>query len=175
VHAGRSINAHKAGWLSAAYGQDGYVDFEESFATALEDAYKGEFTDHGENYYLIAGLAYGLDNHEPRDFRETFEVMWRVNALKKRPAGLDEAAIEKAKSAAFTSCVRLFRGTTTHQRGVIYLKDLAYFKGQESVWRVLQGVQSQEDFDYLFAGKLDNSRADHQSIAAQIVASEREM
>lgn len=171
VHAGRSMNAERAGWLSAAYGQDGYLDFEESMATAMEDAYAGEFKSHGENYYLIAGLAYGLDNHSPRDFRETFEVMWRVNALGRVKEGrIDDESIRKARSAAFTSCLRLFRGTTGRQKGVVYLKDLAYFKGQEAAWSVLENIETQAEFDAVFAGKLDNTREDHQHIAEQILA-----
>lgn len=173
VHAGRSIRAEKAGWLSAAYGQEGYLDFEEAFATALEDTYQGKFDDHGEDYQLIAGLAYGYDNHSPRNFRETFEVMWRVNAIGKIKEGsITEKGMANAKSNAYMSCLRLFRGTTGLQKGVVYLKDLAYFNGQESVWNVLKGVKTQEDFDLLFVGKLDNSKPDHKVIARNIVVTE---
>jgi len=171
VHAGRSINAEKAGWISAAYGQDGYLPFEESFATALEDAYNGKFTDHGQDQYLVAGLAYGLDNHGPRDFRETYEIMWRSNALKNTKKGnVSDSEIAKAKSSAFAVCYRMFRGTNGHQKGIIYLKDLAYFQGQEPVWNILKNVHTQADLDILFAGKLDNSRPDHQAIAEQIMS-----
>ena len=171
VHAGRSINAESAGWLSAQYGQDGYLDFEEAFATALEDAYKGIFADHGVNHYLIAGLAYGRDNHEPRDFAQTYEVMWRSNALKAQESDIDITSdqINKAKNSAFTACMRLFRGTTTHDKGVVYLKDLAYFKGQELAWSVLAHTKTQADFDLLLAGKLDLTREDHYAIAEDIV------
>jgi hypothetical protein len=172
VHAGRSINAEKASWLSAEYGQEGYLDFEESFATALEDAYHGKSEEHGEDYQLVAGLGYGLDNHSPRDFRETFEVMWRTKALDKVKDGqISEKDLDKAKSSAFTSCLRLFRGTTGQQKGVIYLKDMAYSNGQESVWTVLKDVNTQQDLDLLFAGKLDNSKEEHQEIARDIVSS----
>ena len=172
VHTGRSINAEKAGWLSAQYGQDGYLDFEESFATALEDAYHGRFVGHGENYQIIAGLAYGLDNHSSRDFRQVYEVMWRTNALSKIKDGqISQDSLAKVKSSTFTSCMRLFRGTTSQQKGVVYLKDLAYFNGQESVWTILQAIQTQQDFDVLFTGKLDNSRKDHQAIAQHIMTS----
>lgn len=170
VHTGRSINAEKAGWLSAAYGQNGYLDFEEAFATSLEDAYKGEFTNHGVNYYMVAGLAYGLDGHAPRDLRETFYVMWRMKALDRVKDGqITQEDITKAKANAFTSVMRLFRGTTGKDRGVVYLKDMAYFNGQELAWGVLKNVKSQHDFNYLFAGKLDNSKPDHQRIAGLIV------
>lgn len=140
VHALRSITAEQAGWLSAAYGQDGYLAFEEALATALEDAYKGKFEDHGVNYYLIAGLALGIDSGEPRDFREVYEVMWRVNALSDNTDSLGEEQLKSAKSRAFNNCLRMFRGTRTTDKGVIYSKDLAYFAGQELAWSVLDGV-----------------------------------
>ncbi len=172
VHAARAINAERGGWVSAAYGQDGYLDFEEAVAIALEDAYQGKFDDHGENYYLIAGLAYGLDNHEPRNFRETYEVMWRMLVLQaaKGVADVTDEQVVEAQSSAFTSCMRLFRGTDTRQPGVVYLKDLAYFKGQELAWQALKDVHTQEDFDLIFAGKLDLTRSDHRDIAQSIIA-----
>lgn len=172
VHALRSINAEKVGWLSAAYGQEGYLDFEEAFATALEDAHKGKFADHGVDYYLIAGLAYGFDEHSPRDFRQVYEVMWRTNALKSVSTEEDitPEQIATAQSKAFTSCVRMFRGTTTTVPGVVYLKDLAYFNGQEKAWSVLAHVRTQADLDQLFAGKLDLTVSSHQHIASQILA-----
>lgn len=169
IHAMRSINALRAGWLSAAYGQEGYLPFEEAAATALEDAYKGKFVDHGVDYYLIAGLAYGIDEHEPRDFREVYEIMWRANALKASASGeLSDESIEKAKSKAFTNCMRVFRGTTTTDKGVIYSKDLAYFDGQELAWSVLDKVQSTEDLELILMGKLDLTKEEHLKIAQQI-------
>jgi len=64
--------------------------------------------------------------------------------------------------------LRLFRGTTGKQKGVLLLKDLAYFNGQESVWKTLEDIKSKEDFDLLFSGKLDNSKSDQQLIAKLI-------
>lgn len=171
VHALRSINAENAGWLSAAYGQDGYLAFEEGLATAMEDAYKGGFVDHGVNYYLIAGLAYGLDDHDPRDFREVYEVMWRTKALNTTShENMTADEISAAKSKAFNNCLRMFRGTRTTDKGVVYSKDLAYFVGQELAWGELDKVHSQADFDLLLAGKLDTTRDDHRNIAGAILA-----
>lgn len=170
VHALRSVNAEKANWLSAAYGQDGYLAFEEALATAMEDAYKGEFVDHGVNYYLIAGLAYGDDDHEPRNFREVYEIMWRTNALSaKGHESIADDEVKAAKARAFNNCLRMFRGTRTTDKGVIYSKDLAYFVGQELAWEELDKVHTQSDLDLLLAGKLDITRDDHRNIAEAIL------
>lgn len=174
VHALRSINAERAGWLSAAYGQDGYLAFEEAMATALEDAYKGKFADHGVNYYLIAGLAYGLDGHEPRNMHEVHDVMYRLDALQAAGSSeITEDQITKSQNKLFTSCMRLFRGTTTKDAGVVYLKDLAYFNGQELAWSVLDKIYDQDDVDVLLAGKLDLTRDDHIDIATSILVNNK--
>jgi len=60
--------------LSAQCGLAGYLNFEEALGTTLEDALQSVFNNFGVNYQIIAGLAYGLDNHGPRDLREVFEV-----------------------------------------------------------------------------------------------------
>lgn len=173
VHTLRAINAERAGWLSAEYGQDGYLAFEEGAATALEDAYAGEFGESGQSYYLAAGLAYGLDSSRSRDFKEVYEAMWRIQALRRMTndegSSLSEDRIQKSKKQVFNIGLQLFRGTTTQDKGVIYLKDLAYFAGQEKAWSFLDGVQTQEGLDLLFCGKLDLTRDDHKRIANDIL------
>lgn len=174
IHVGRSINAERAGWLAATYGMDGYTNFEEAVATAVEDSYRGKFVSQGEDYQLVAGLAYGHDNHEPRNFRGTYEVMWRAEALKRAGGGpLSEDHIQKAQKKAFGSCLRMFRGTDTQRPGVIYTKDLSYFGGQEQAWAVLSEIETQEDFDIVFAGKVDLSRPNHRRIAGSILDTNR--
>lgn len=175
IHALRSVNAERADWLSAQYGQDGYLDFEEALATSLQAAYKGEYSISGVNHYLTAGLAYGLDNHEPRDMREVYEIMWRVHALRSADSKNDISAeqIRAAKTDAFNGCMRLFRGTSTIDKGLVYLKDLAYFKGQTLAWSYLENVHSQADFELLLAGKLDLTKPDHLKIAKEIVSTNK--
>ena len=172
VHAGRSITAAKAGWLSAAYGQEGYLDFEESLATIFEDLYTGaDSVGASSNYYIACGLALGLDNHAPRDFRGVYEIMWRKKALEKITATqpeLSKETLEKAKRAAYSACVRIFRGTPCDVPGMIYTKDLAYFRGQELAWEALDDVETQEDIDLLLTGKLDLTRPEHARIAHDI-------
>lgn len=169
VHALRSVNANDAGWLSAAYGQEGYLAFEEALATAMQDAYIGKFKDHGINYYLIAGLAYGMDNHMERDFAEIYEIMWRYNSLSAASdTELTDEIINISKTKAFNACMRMFRGTKL-DNGALYLKDLAYFVGQEKAWSLLDNTKTQNDLNLLLAGKLDLTIAEHMDIAQQII------
>lgn len=175
VHVMRSVMAEEAGWLTATYGHADYLDFEEGLATALEDALHGKYANHGENYYAIAGLAYGLDNHSARTMGEVYEIMWRHSALKKylvKPE-VSERDIEKSKVFAYNQCFRLFRSTTTTDPGVVYLKDLAYFKGQQAAWSVLRKVHTQDQFELLFCGKLNLQDDEQAHIAAKIYESNR--
>ncbi|HVX24366.1 MAG TPA: hypothetical protein VG992_03445 [Candidatus Saccharimonadales bacterium] len=173
VHTLRSINAEKAGYLSAAYGQDGYLDFEEALGMAFETAYSGGEDAHSDEYYLLAGLVYGLDGHEPRDLKAAHEIHWRFKSLlmaKGRPLESVDDSLGKSQRNAMLQEMRLFRGTDTQQSGLIYTKDLAMFNGKQSVWECLRNVHTQADLDLLLAGKLDLSRSDHRTIADHILA-----
>jgi hypothetical protein len=172
VHAWRSANAEKAGWVSAAYGQQKYLDFEESFANAVGEVYWGAESAAAPQYrYLAFGLAYGLDGHEPRDMRDTYEVMWRTIALDSRKGGALDVA--KAKNTAFIQTLRLFRGTPTDVPGLTYNKDLAYVVGDEKVRPVIDLIETPEDLELFFAGKLDPTLPDHLPIAEDIVPNTR--
>lgn len=167
-HVLRSVNAERAGWPSAAYGQQRYLDFEESFANKVGDVYWGEGAVAAPEYrYMIASFAYGLDNHEPRDMRDCYEIMWRIIALDTRKPGkpLD---ITKAKETAYLQCNRMFRGTPFDIPGLIMSKDLSYQRGDEVVNPVIDLIESQEDLDLLLAGKLDPTLEDHLPIAESI-------
>lgn len=172
VHALRSLNAEKAGWTAAAYGMPKYLDAEEALANIAGEAFwdeEKELVPGPEYRSLIAGLVYGLDNHSPRDMRDSFEIMWRMIALDRRMRGKKKADIGDAKKTAFGQCLRMFRGTPTDIPGLIYTKDLAYLNGREIINPILELCESQEDIDLLLAGKLDPSLPDHLVIAEDIV------
>lgn len=168
VHALRSVIAERAGWPSAAYGQQRYLDFEESFANKVGAVYWGEAALAGPEYrYLIAGFAYGLDSHDPRDARDCYEIIWRIIALDTRKDG--KLNIAKAQNDAYIQDNRMFRGTPFNIPGLIMSKDLSYKRGDEVVNPVINMIKTQKDIDLLLAGKLDPTLADHLSIAESIV------
>lgn len=168
VHVVRSVNAERAGWPSAAYGQQRYLDFEESFANKVGEVYWGEGVVAAPEYrYMIASFAYGLDNHPPRDMRECYEIMWRTIALDTRKPG-QPLNIEAAQKTAYLQCNRMFRGTPFDIPGLIMSKDLSYQRGDEVVNPVIDLIESQDDLDLLFAGKLDPTLGDHLPIAEAI-------
>lgn len=168
VHVQRSINADKAGWVSAAYGQDAYLDFEEALGSLAGSVYRSSNDARKkELQYLVAGLAMGQDGHEPRAFRQTYEIMWRISQLEKLLGTSKDKA--DAKKNSFNRVLRFFRGTPANLPGLLYLKDLSYVHGEEAVWKAFSVVETQADFDIFFAGKLDPTIADHLAIGQDIV------
>lgn len=137
----------------------------------MQDSYNGKFVNHSINYYLIAGLAYGLDNVPKRDFKGVYDIMWRYENLKKVQSGVaaTDEVMKTSKVNAFKSGIRMFKGTDMKTPGAVYLKELAYFQGQESAWSVLAEVRNQDDLDLLYAVKLDLTLSDQLDVAKDIV------
>ena len=59
----------------------------------------------------------------------------------------------------------LKRETTGKQKGVILLKDLAYFHVQESFWKSFEVVHTETDLVLQLAEKLYITKLDHKRIA----------
>ena len=99
--------------------------FEEGFATAIEQIITGETRVAGKQYYTAIGLQLGYDqNGNQRDFRQTYEIMWRrlfVQALQSgKPISHD-----LAQSQAYDQVTRTNRG------GAVDARDISYFEGSK--------------------------------------------
>ncbi len=171
VHGLRARNALQAGWQSAAYGQDSYLEFEEGTATAFEDAFNNEAKPHGWQYYIAIGLALGMDTDHPRNLRQVYDVIWRYKALQKYDGtgDLDPETIYKVKKVALRQCKRIFRGTDGETAGNVYYKDLSYYNGQAKAWSVLGKIEEPDDLARLLIGKLDLTKPFHQIIADEML------
>ncbi|QQS21987.1 DUF1704 domain-containing protein [Candidatus Saccharibacteria bacterium] len=148
VHMLRSVNGYETDIPLLATGLSRYADSEEGLAVIIEQARKGKFVEMGHASYLAASLAY----FEGKDFRGTFEVMWRVLALKRMGDGPDltEEMIVKAKNTAYALCMRTFRGTDD----IPWFKDLQYYNGAIAVWKHLDAICGDTDkFQLMMMGK----------------------
>ncbi len=115
VHGGRSEGISLPGSL----------DFEEGLATRLQQIISGEKRTPGVQYYLSIGLQAGADRGgEPRSYRETFEILWRREALLKEQAG-KEVDLDAVRVQAQRQVHRTRRG------GAIDTRDAAYFIGAQ--------------------------------------------
>ncbi len=163
-HVLSSVIAARAGWLSAAYGQQGYLDLEESFATKLGNVYWGEAAVPTPKYrYIACGFAYGRDNHEPRDMRDCYEVVWRMIALDrcKEGAPIDEIQLQAAKNKAYLQCIRIYRSTSCDIPGLTFNMGLSYVNGDKIVNPIIDLIEDIDDLEFLLAGKTDPTRPDH--------------
>lgn len=158
VHMLRSITGGETDMLPLRSGLSDYYDTEEGLGVVMEQALSGKFAERGVDHYITAGLAY-FDN---KDFREAFEIKWRLSLLGSVDDGseVSDGQIVKAKKTAFTQTLRSFRGTND----MPLFKDLSYYNGSVEVWRYIESVKG-DDFllSLLLAGKL-NTSADHRRV-----------
>lgn len=158
VHMLRSITGGETDMLPLKSGLSDYYDAEEGLGVVMEQALSGKFAERGVDHYITAGLAH-FDN---KDFRDAFEVKWRLSLLDSVEDGgeINDEQIAKAKKTAFTQTLRSFRGTND----MPLFKDLSYYNGSVEVWRYLESIKG-DDFllSLLLAGKV-NTSSDHRRV-----------
>lgn len=133
VHALRGQNGEEAGLRALKYGTAKYADVEEGEGVLFECALAGDLDNPSMNRardrYIVAGLALGVDD-APRDARQTFEIAWRVIAVRLANDGeMTDEVMKQAKDLAFAHVDNAFRGTPQTMPGVIYRKLKMYWEG----------------------------------------------
>lgn len=161
VHQLRSIMGDSLDIKPLRVGLSDYMDSEEGLARIMEMSATGKIEDAGIPHYLSASTAY----FEGKDFRDTFEVIWRFHFLEKAQEDMSDeqvtAEVEKAKDRAYKQVFRTFRGTDT----LPYFKDLTYYNGTMKVWEYLENQgQDINMFLMLLMGKADPTRPKHKRI-----------
>ena len=161
VHMLRSITGGETDMLPLRSGLSDYYDAEEGLGVVMEQALSGKFAERGVDHYITAGLAH-FDN---KDFREAFEIKWRLSLLGSvdDESEVSDKQIVKAKKTAFAQTLRSFRGTND----MPLFKDLSYYNGSVEVWRYLESIKG-DDFllSLLLAGKV-NTSADHRRVVLE--------
>ena len=158
IHMLRSINGGETDVLPLKSGLSDYYDTEEGLGVVMEQALSGKFTERGVDHYITAGLAH-FDN---KDFREAFEIKWRLSLLSSvdDDGGVSGEQIAKAKKAAFTQTLRSFRGAND----LPLFKNLSYYNGSVEVWKYLEPIKGDDLLlSLLLAGKV-NTSADHRRV-----------
>lgn len=174
VHGGRSVNGSQTNlpvlgsglFTEADPGEmSDYLTFEEGFAGMCEVAISNEKIEWKPvdiEKPLALALAY-----EGRDFRQTYEILWRARVLMVAKSGVEPSSdtIDKAKRNSYESALRVFRGTPTEMprrnangepRILTYNKDLAYLKGKLQVVEFWKRYGADpEMLDLVFKAKFD--------------------
>jgi len=80
--------------------------------------------------YMAVGLALGADGHPPRNARQVFEIMWRIEAMAQSKDGSISADLEaKTKRTTKSHIENIFRGTDYALPGALYPKAKVYLEG----------------------------------------------
>jgi hypothetical protein len=133
VHARRGENGDQTGISILALGTAEYADVEEGagvlFECALEGSFDNQSYHRARDRYIAVGLALGVDG-PPRDARQTYEILWRMLAVRGSKDGVIDDAVEAdAKKWAMTHTENIFRGTNFAMPGTIYWKAKVYYEG----------------------------------------------
>ncbi len=133
VHARRGQNGKDADVKLLQKGTADYADVEEGLGVLLECILAGNMDNpsfhRARDRYLTAGMALGSGD-TPRDSRQTFEVMWRVLAVRDARDGvIDDDVRERAMKQAYAHVENAFRGTNFAMPGIIYAKLKIYYEG----------------------------------------------
>jgi hypothetical protein len=119
----------------------------------------GEFVEAGADHYITVGAKY----FDHKDFRDIFELKWRLEALYSLEDGkeLTEKAIEKARTAGYGNTLRILRGTDE----LPWLKDLSYYNGSVDMWRHLEKIRG-DDVKLMFVlmGKSNPANPAHERV-----------
>lgn len=135
---------------TSAIGGPGYYDFEEGFGSIMGQAINGKFKPVSADAYILAGAAY----YDERDFRDLFEIKWRLALLDKKEIDTSEENIAKLKSDAYGSTVRIERGTDEDP----WLKDIGYSNGEIAAWEYFKKIRGDETrIALLFGGGRHNA------------------
>jgi hypothetical protein len=176
IHVGRFISGLRSGSYISAYGNYDYLDFEEGLASVFEQVIKGKLekpSPQNLGHYVHIGLAKGLDGMMLRDFRSVFEIAWRYRLLMNikpgQPITVDMIEDTKRKTYDYT-IKRIFRGTPSYMRGVVFPKDLTYLRGRLKATEYLNdNVHDDETFEALFLAKYDPTNEIHSKVVAKSI------
>ena len=121
VHTIRAVSAEGGDTTVFAFSKGGAYSrlTEEGLAKVCEQAIDGKYDD----ICIVRYLAIGLAQVCKKNFRQTFEILWRLEHL----------ASGRSKDDCFSVVQRVFRGT-----GVLPINtDLIYYRGYALVWRYI--------------------------------------
>lgn len=187
VHGQRMINGSQTtlavlgtGLFTNTPARPDYLTFEEGLATTVEEMGREsapQWSAVKMGHYINITMA-----EAGADFRTVFENAWRYRILSKVEAyqPVTDEMIVKEKSAAYTACVRIFRGAhpdLAEATGVdipplSFNKDLAYLEGRVIAMQHLQDLYDNRDITglkRLFAGKFDPTNPVQNELVKSIV------
>lgn len=115
----------------ALRGPQDSIEESEGFAIFLEQLLSVSFKYLRSYRYLATALGWGVKKEGGLDFKEVYEVIWRVMVIN------GNYSIDQARAYAFDECYRAFRGGRPDIAGSVFLKDAVYFDANIKIWQTL--------------------------------------
>lgn len=163
VHMLRSVMGGETDLDPLKSGLSDYYEAEEGLGVVMEQAMVGEYAERGIPHYITAGLLY----HDQKDFRDAYEIKWRIGALQSLEEGaeLTDDAIAKAQKNGYSSVMRFTRGTDD----LPWFKDLAYYNGSAHIWKYFEEIRG-DDVKFMFTliGKADPTNPAHEKVLYEV-------
>ena len=161
IHMLRAVTGGETDIAPLQSGLDGYLSDEEGLGKVMEQAVEGKFVEAGVDHYITAGLAY----FDKKDFRDTFEIKWRLKLLQSLKPG-EEPTPEQvftARQSGIDGALRFFRGTND----LPLFMSLSYYNGTTDVWKYLEKIRGDDlQLSLLLAGKVSTSK-EHQNVVLE--------
>lgn len=159
VHMLRAINGSEVDFNPLETGLPNYLDAEEGLGKVMEQALLGKYEEAGVGHYITTGLAY----HDSKNFREIFDVKWRLDLLE----NLDESSeiadklITEKQRLAYDVTDRIMRGTDD----LPWFKDLSYYNGTKAMWQHLEAIRGDHvKFMFVLMGKANPADIHHERV-----------
>jgi hypothetical protein len=157
VHFLRSVMGEQTDLAPLRWGLSEYYDTEEGLGAVMEQALVSEYREAGADHYITAGLAY----YDDKDFRDIFEIKWRLHVLGASKGDVTEEDIAKSRGIAYSSTMRIMRGTDE----LPWFKDLSYYNGAAEVWKHLESIRGDDiEFMLVLLGKANAANKEHRRI-----------
>lgn len=167
VHARRGVNAEQHSEFSlllsgtAQYSavEEGLGLFLEAMITPADD---NQAINRARDRYITAGLALGVGSRVKRDARQTFEILWRLLAVRQSAVygKVTDSILAKAQKQAYDHIENAFRGTDFCGRGVLYTKLKIYYEGfLQNITYMRSIAGNLEHFSEVFVGKYNHTDA----------------
>jgi len=170
THVSRREKGERSKLKLLGLGLDRYLKGEEGIATYAQQKIKGAKDFTGLDYHLAVSLALGIDGKK-RDFRKVYEVLKDFYFIKsKKDKG---TALIDAQNAAWNTCVRIFRGTSSKTAGACLTKDIVYREGNIGVWNVVKN--NPKEVRRFSIGKYDPTNPRHIWILEQLEITDEDL
>ncbi len=152
THVYRREQAKQSRLQLGSIGMAGYQSAEEGLAIMRAQLTSNRFYHFGGlDKYLVVSLATGALDGIPKNFAETYRLLEQYYTARLVRLGKAELIPRVAKTRAWNSTLRVFRGGNPALPGCCFMRDKIYHEGNRMIWRLVQS--NPEYFETILSAK----------------------